>query len=470
MRLQEAIDLGLEVLNHLGEKIPKQPGRLQVLAELFTVKRLQRGKTDSTILSLPDMTDKRKLAAMNILNLMIFPTYSGKIELFPMIALRMAKLTMKFGLSAISSFGFTVYGMVLHTLGDIDGAYRFSELGLSILDNRYSAVKKEWFPRIAVIHYGMISPWKNPLHTEYESLYEAYEIGIRSGDREYTLLAIFLYCRLSFLGGSSLHSLEPMLRDAVNEMRKYNQDSLAVLSGFVLEASLLLMAKDDDPIVTQGSLVKWENGFAKKVEDVVEKAGLNFELFVCQGSFNRLIVCYHSGDMEAAVRMVEEVRNLIKLGPTSPSNITVAFYSALACLTMIRQSPVLRRSERKRLLSFSRRYLKYLKKHVKYCPANIECRILILEAEVSVLEGQTLSAMTRYARAQSLAENAHFLDVQALACERASLTLHESRGNETQKFFYLERCIELYEKWGATVKVERMINLQRDWQSLTMSC
>jgi len=470
MRIQEAIDLGLEVLSRLGEKIPKQPGRLQVLSELFTVKRLLRGKTDSIILGLPDMIDKRKLAAMNILNLLIFPTYAGKIDLFPMIALRMAKLTAKFGLSAISSFGFVTYGMVLHVLGDIDGAYRFSELGLSILDYRYPSVKKEWIPRVHVVHYGLISPWKKSVSSESERLYEGYESGIRSGDREYTLLAIHVYCRLSFLNGSSLQSLEPKLRDAVNEMRKFNQDSLASFSSSILEASLLLMGKDDDPEVKQGFLLSWENGYSKKVEDVFEKAGLNFELFASNVSFNRLIVCYHSGDMEAAVRMVDKSRNLNKLGPTSIGNITVAFYSALTCLTMIRQSPALPRLERKRLFSIAKRNFQYLKKHVKDCPDNIECRKLILEAEFSVLEGKTLPAMTKYARAQSLAGDAHFLDIQALACERGSLTLHESRGNEAQKLFQLELCIELYEKWGATVKVKRMIMLQQEWESLTMSC
>ena len=91
LRLQEALTLGLEVLEYLGEKIPGNPSKFRLVASLLNVKRMLRGKSDREIMCLPDMTDSSKLSAMNILNLLVAVTYMGKKNLFPFVALGMVR-------------------------------------------------------------------------------------------------------------------------------------------------------------------------------------------------------------------------------------------------------------------------------------------------------------------------------------------------------------------------------------------
>jgi histidine kinase len=64
VRLQDAIQLGLQVLERLGETFLKKPGLPNIVANFLDVKHMLRLKADSTILRLRDMCDPQKLAAM----------------------------------------------------------------------------------------------------------------------------------------------------------------------------------------------------------------------------------------------------------------------------------------------------------------------------------------------------------------------------------------------------------------------
>jgi histidine kinase len=465
-RLQEALDLGFQVLTRLKEPIPSKPSRLQLGLNLLGVKLMLRGKSDRELMGMPDMADKQKLAAMSILNLMVFATYTARKNLFPFVILKMVRLSLQFGVSAVSSVAFASYGMLLNALGDLDGSYRFSCLGMSLLEERFSSVKNDWIARVQTIHYGMNLLWKRPITSILDPLYQAYEGNLESGDREFTHHALHLYCKTVFLNGCALDSQEQRLRDAVVELRACNKKSLAQIVSLILEAILLLQGKDNDDVVTSGVLVHLESG-SDKATEVITTAGLDFELFFVTSSFYMMISSYHLGDMDTAVRMVEHSLNQAKLSPTSFGNVAHAFYSALTCLTAVRQNPRLSKARRRKLLKYARKYLKYLEKRGKHCPANIEPKTLLLEAEFEALKGKMYVAITLYSKARELASKEGCLDVQALACERSSLTLHEGRGNERQKFFLLRESNDLYRRWGATVKVKQTEQLMADWQSLT---
>ena len=121
---------------------------------------------------------------------------------------------------------------------------------------------------------------------------------------------------------------------------------------------------------------------------------------------------------------------------------------------------------RRNAMNESQDHLDYVKKRRKFSPQIIGYWQFLLEGEFDALNGKMYPALAKYAKSQELAEREGCLDVQALACERASLTIHEGRGNEAKKIFLLERCIELYAEWGAMTKLRRMEALMEEWKSL----
>jgi len=70
------------------------------------------GKQPEDMLALPRMTNPQKLAAMRILMLATAPAYFEDQNLLPLLALRMVRLSARYGNAAHSAYGYVMYGLV----------------------------------------------------------------------------------------------------------------------------------------------------------------------------------------------------------------------------------------------------------------------------------------------------------------------------------------------------------------------
>ena len=105
----EAIELAIAVLASLGERLPTNPSSLRILMEVTSIRRRLRGKTNEMLLRLPLMTDSKKLAAMEMMNIIFFYTVFVKPELAPILGSRMVRMSLDHGLSAVCCVGFVVF-------------------------------------------------------------------------------------------------------------------------------------------------------------------------------------------------------------------------------------------------------------------------------------------------------------------------------------------------------------------------
>ena len=113
-RQEEAIGICLETLNTLDESFSrKKPTRLQVYFEVMKVQKMLVGMKDDDILGLPKMKDTRKLSAMSLLNNTMLYMFFNRPNLGALATLHMVKLTLKYGLCALSSIAFTLYGVLI---------------------------------------------------------------------------------------------------------------------------------------------------------------------------------------------------------------------------------------------------------------------------------------------------------------------------------------------------------------------
>ena len=104
-----------------------------------------------------------------------------------LIIFRMVQLSRSHGICAESSLGFAAFGLVLSCFGDIDKAYRYGKLALSILDNRTSH-RNLHVPSVYCVVYFMVNIFREPVQACVEQLRHAYEIGKSVGDVEWTLI------------------------------------------------------------------------------------------------------------------------------------------------------------------------------------------------------------------------------------------------------------------------------------------
>ena len=108
-KLEESIQSGLGILTDLGEKIPTNQHPFRSLFELSSLRRRLRGKTNEMIMRLPIMTDPKKISAMEIMNIIFLHAAIVRPELTPLIGCRMVRLSLDYGLSALSCVGFAIF-------------------------------------------------------------------------------------------------------------------------------------------------------------------------------------------------------------------------------------------------------------------------------------------------------------------------------------------------------------------------
>lgn len=181
---QRAIDLGLAVLRKLGVRFPAAPKQRHLVINLILLHKLLWNKSNETLLGMPDMTNETIGHAMKFLQLLYSNGYTVRPMLLMLIVVRMVKLTVQYGLCAVSAPAFATLGMVLGIAGKTEYALQFGQLGLE-LSRRFPV--REWLPRTYLAAYGgVFSSLKGP-SIALGPLKQAYQVGLETGDIEVRL-------------------------------------------------------------------------------------------------------------------------------------------------------------------------------------------------------------------------------------------------------------------------------------------
>ncbi len=148
------------------------------------------------------MVDADNIAAMQMLNLLFPVAYRIDRVLFTLINLRLVRLTLQYGLSAISTVGFAAYSVMLVTLyRDKEEGFRYSQLALDLLD-KFDV--REYISRTYFFVYAEAYTFKYEIRHLCPYLQKACELGLQSGDVQVSVKSeqqstiIFLYSNFSF--------------------------------------------------------------------------------------------------------------------------------------------------------------------------------------------------------------------------------------------------------------------------------
>jgi predicted ATPase len=190
-KMQLAIDCGLQVLEILEINLDEDAPKIVDIEEL---------------LNLPEMTDPLQLAKLRILSHISNAAYITDYVLLLKIVFAMVNLCFQYGNSAFASYTYIYYGVLLcDVVGDIDTGYRLGQIGVSLLD-RYNEPQVK--ARVTCVFNACLRHWKEPLERTIESLKEAIELGIESGDLDIIGYSIISYCSNLIYLGESLESIE----------------------------------------------------------------------------------------------------------------------------------------------------------------------------------------------------------------------------------------------------------------------
>ena len=448
-RSLDAIKIALPVLRQLGVKLPENPTTLHILRGVFETKLALLGKPIETLSKLPPMTEAEPLAAMQVLSSIVSAAYFAAPPLITLITCKLVCLSVKYGNTAISAYGYSAYGLMLcGALGDIESGYRFGKLAVTTLEH-FSA--KALIAKISNLVEDFIKHWKDPFHERLAPLLLGYQSGVQTGDFEYAAYIAFNYTHFLYVIGRELGGVQKELKKYALAMAQFKQEPTSHWQKIIQQTVANLQGQSDDPCRLKGSYYD---------EDTTSMKEDNLFAIFFRAS-NKMQLNYLFQNYPLALEHALATEQHLSGALAFSSIPGCHFYMALVRLALFPDAP---ENEQKSILKKVASIQKNLKTWAGHAPVNNLHKWHLVEAERKRVSGDDFTAMNHYDQAIALAIKNDFPQEAALANELAA-RFHLSKGRAKLARMYLQDAHYGYQQWGASAKVKHLEEQYPEWFS-----
>lgn len=442
-KFDSAIKTSLQLLKMLGVKLPQKPGKLQVINSLLKTKTLLKGKTTNDILNLPQMTDKRKLAAIRILNIVLSACYFTNSNLLALVIFKMVRLSVRYGNTQSSTVGYATYGFILcNSLGSVDKGSKFGNLAIDLLK---SLNAKVFEAKVAFTVWFFVKYWTVPLQEMKTALLNAYQVGLENGDTEYASYCLSNYSVFPYYYGDNLDQVLIESLECKRLLKKLKQEVSVDRLEIFIQTFLCLVGKTNSPYTLSGN--DWNED--TKVKSYLDGKPNNI---LWNYYFNKQVLYYLFEDYPEAYRVSKLSRKYLSTAAGSFTTCLFYFFDSLIRLSLFQE---IKAEEQSSTLKRVKNNQKKLKKWAKDCPQNFLHKFYLVEAEKHRVLGHTDQSIDCYDKAIRLAQQHKFLQDEALSNELAAkFWLKKTKESFAEP--YMQRAHHLYGLWGAKAKTRHL--------------
>jgi len=436
-----AVSTALEVLSMLGVTFPENPGKLNIMTGLIGTKFSLSRKKTAELIDMPEMKDPEKLAAMRIMMNMAPAVYTAAPNLLPLMFFKMIRLSLKYGNSPESSYGYAGYGFLLSSvLQDVNSAMAFGDLSLKLVDKLKAESLR---PRIDFMVNSFIRNWKNPAREIALVLKEAYQTALELGDVEYAVYSCMTYSYISYFTGKELTALEQEVDAYRKATAQMKQETTLNFIEIYHQSILNLIHPTESPWVLIGTSYDERKMLPLHIE---ANAGTTlFYLF-----YNKLCLCYLFGQYQEALKNAELAEKYVEGGLGTLIIPQFHFYDSLSRLAVYSNETI---AEKKKILRKVKANQKKLKIWSQFSSVNFRHKYHLVEAELAGVKGKLTFALEHYKNAVELAGQNDWLSDEGLANELCA-RFWAAQGNEKVAQTYMIEAHYLYNRWGAKTKVD----------------
>jgi PAS domain S-box-containing protein len=446
-RSHRAIEVCLECLQSIGLACPVDPTEEEVALEYRQIwpKLSQRSVED--LVNLPRMTDPVCKGALEMLTVIVPPSWFTDHNLRDLLAARMVSLSLEHGNSDASCYAYAVFARTLGSrFGDYQTGYRFGKLSLELL-NRYGSDRFKI--RVYTCFGHHIDPWNRHMKYGREWLHLAFAAAPEVGDLAFAAYNCASIVANLLASGEQLSALQHEAELALQTARKIGYGMavdfvgsqlayIRALRGFTANLNSL-----DSPDFD-------ESAAEERLEHEIELSAAKFRFWL-----RKLQACFFAGDYRAAVAAANKVQ---PLAWSSQSFLEVAEYPFYAALALAHFYPVTGADEQIESLNTIKAYCELLHAWSRNCPENFEDRAALVGAEIACIEDRALDAERLYEQAIRSAQTNGFVHNEALANELAA-RFYSARGFQKIAHAYLRDARYCYLCWGADGKVRQLDEL-----------
>ncbi|AFZ03707.1 ATP-binding sensor histidine kinase [Calothrix sp. PCC 6303] len=445
----QSLEIGLTVLRQLGVKLPTKPQDQDVIFQFLQTLICLRKRQPQWFLDLPELTDYSQMAALRIMNLLIFPAFFVEQRFIALLACWCVRLSVKSGRSPLAGVLFAAYGMVLCTANNLAMGYEFGEVARKL---SAEGIGREIHGKTIYFYANLTLPWKRPLQEAVRMNQIAAQIALEVGDLRYVVSSYFSEVLSAFYAGIPLEDLIHKLTIYQPVITKFKEEAIIQLTSLLKELVLglvVLPLKNSYLIQDEGLEAEWINQW---------KIGNNLTS-LCAIYGYKAHFSYWFGDYQRA---------LINHNLSLPcwkglgSDLSIMFVVFMDSLIRLAAYPSCDTKTQKQLLKQVNSNQRRMAIWVKHSPENIQHKYNLVKAEYLALLGERQQANDFYDRAIAGAKENNFLQEEALANELAA-KFYLQCGKEKIAQVYMQEAYYCYARWGAKAKVE---DLQQHYPQL----
>lgn len=450
-----AAQIGAEGLRLLGTSFPTDDAARQATlnSEIRLIEERLAGRSIDSLVDLPEMQDAEKRMSLYLMTVVWASSYiSGAGIPAPLLSARMVSLSIEFGNTADSAYGYVTHAITVGaTRGDYRSAYAWGTLALAVNSRFDDHVCR------AKIHQQFnahVTLWRMPLQNCVTHAREACRVGMQNGDFTYAGYGAMSEAWAAFLLSRDLDHYVQEMRGNLHLLIKIRTTGLAAAHQVMLSWAGAYLAQTKSPT----SLCSPEFEEA----EFVKQHGEN-PLFMTIYQTAKLCLTVTHDDIAGALECRAHAKR-IGWGHGTIWPVLLHFWGGLAlsrsfaCATAEEQSTTL--SE----LEASCSYLGVLAEN---CPETFRCMFLVLDAERQRIQANTHRALESLDEAISWAKQTQNLQLSALAEELCG-RLWLEHGNANLAVAFIGTARRSYGQWGAVSKVRQLEQRYPQLQSIDL--
>jgi predicted ATPase/GAF domain-containing protein len=456
VQYEKSLEVGIKALKELGIRIPKKPGKPAILIQLIKAKILSRKKNMEKLIQQAEITDEKKIAAMEIMVKCIPSSLAANPNLTPILSVKMASLTFKYGNSPKAAFGYVMYGLILSgPLGEISNGYDFGQLAVKMADKSESDITK----LRTYIAYGCTLLHLKNHHKDAQVYFEkSRELGLASGDFLYLGHAYFNMSYILLFSGESLDSINANIFQKYSKtVNKLNQPHITDYFNLWHQGIRNLMGESDDYLLLKGHAFD-EEVTIPRFRETNDEPGLGQYFVIKQ------YLTYLSRDFPEGItfsREAEKYYNALLGVPT----VQISYFLHALLLSAHYQGAA--DKDKKKYLKKLKSIQKKFREWGEHNPHNYLHKYFLISAEINRITHKNMVRTVRlYSDAIRLANENEVVYEEAVARELAA-EYYLSLGQEEIAAVYMNEAYYCYMRWGAKPKIKELENKYPRWITIT---
>jgi len=442
---KEAVNNGLEAMTYLGFYFPRKLAKLMLIKEAIHSKMIFTNKRIDQLLELPELGSEWILKVIEIM-MHISPSANMLNDpLFPVIVIKGANITVKYGNSKYAIISYVGYAVALTTIfKEYKKSGKLEAVTLELIE-RYQDKNMSCGSLFAL--GAFVSHYSQHGDISVQHLENTIEDGLEIGDHNYVGIGVEFLIMSKYILGNTLSHM-------VDKMHQYNNMKLG-LSNNLYQKYLEMHSKVCEKLMTpdyRGQIVDQKHVAYFNEVDRIDQMGFCYLQF--QNS-------YLFGHYKEALETIEKVFPDIDMIKGYFLSFEYYYYYGLIIGGIY---PTLTKKEKSVYIKKLKWCMNKMQVWSKSGNENFYHKYTLMKAEYYKIREEHIKAEEFYEVAIMGARVNRYKQNEGMANEQAGKFYYKI-GEEEKGLRYLKNAYRCYEAWGAVAKCyalrDRFSNLSR---------